>query len=80
MEKPSLYSISLDDFGVTPIASSVFIRESLAGYDVFVHADEYIDPPMKVGSFSNEINWKNFAEALKDLKDSKSLFPYLFEA
>ena len=69
MEKPSLYSISLDEFGVTPISSGVFMRESLEGYDVFVHADEYIDPPMKVGSFANEINWKNFAETLKDLKE-----------
>jgi hypothetical protein len=69
MEKPFLYSISLDDFGVTPISSGVFMRESLEGYDVFVHADEYIDPPMKVGNLSNEINWKNFAEILKELKE-----------
>jgi hypothetical protein len=69
MEKPFLYSISLDDFGVTPISSGVFMRESLEGYDGFVHANEYIDPPIKVGSFSNEINWKNFAEILKDLKE-----------
>jgi len=69
MEKASLYSISLDDFGVSPISSGVFIRESLEGYDVFVHADEYVDPPMKVGGFSNEISWKNFAETLKELKE-----------
>ena len=69
MEKPSLYSISLDDFSETPISSGVFMRESLEGYDVFVHADEYIDPPMKVGNLSNESNWKNFAEILKDLKE-----------
>lgn len=56
MEKPFLYSISLDDFGVTPISSGVFMRKSSEGYDVFVHADEYIDPPMKVGSFSNDIS------------------------
>ena len=69
MNKPYLYSISLYDFGVTPISSSVFMRESSEGYDVFVHADEYIDPPMKIGSISNEIYWKNFAEILKNLKE-----------
>lgn len=69
MDKPYLYSISLYDFGVTPISSGVFMRESLEGYDVFIHADEYIDPPMKIGSLSNEIYWKNFAETLKNLKE-----------
>lgn len=69
MDKPFLYSISLNDFGVTPISSGVFMRKSLEGYDVFVHADEYIDPPMKVGNLSKEINWKSFAEILKELKE-----------
>jgi aspartate 1-decarboxylase len=69
MENPSLCSILLDDFGATPISSSVFMRESLTGYDVFVTAEQYIDPPIKVGSFSNGINWKNFAEILKTLEE-----------
>lgn len=64
-----LYSVSLSDYGVCPITTTVSSTKSSSGISIDIWAKDYIDPPKNLGSFPNSFTWKNFAQTLMNLDE-----------
>lgn len=65
----SLYTVSLPDFGLSPISSTVSATKSSSEVNIHIWAEEFIDPPKNIGSFPNFFTWKEFAKILMNLDE-----------
>ena len=64
-----LYTVSLPDFGLSPISSTVSATKSSSEVNIHIWAEEFIDPPKNIGSFPNSFTWKEFAKILMNLDE-----------
>ena len=64
-----LYTLSLPDFGLLPISSTVSATKSSSGVNIHIWAEEFIDPPKNIGSFPESFTWKEFAKILVNLDE-----------
>lgn len=65
----SLYTVSLLDFGLSPISSTVSATKSSSEVNIHIWAGEVIDSPKNIGSFPNSFTWKEFAKILLNLDE-----------
>jgi hypothetical protein len=64
-----LFTLSLPDFGLSPISSTVSATKSSSGVNIHIWAEEFIDPPKNIGSFPESFTWKEFAKILANLNE-----------
>lgn len=64
-----LYSVSLSDYGLFPISSTVSATNSSSGVRVDIWTEEFIDPSKNIGSFPASFTWKEFVQILMHLDE-----------
>ena len=65
-----MISLSLNDYGITPCSSIVYVRELKKGFCVYLDADKELLPkPMRIGSTKKEYSWSIFGRILCQIEE-----------
>lgn len=66
----ALVSLSLDNYGVTPSSSAVYVRELRKGFSVYLEADKELLPkPVRIGSTKKDYCWNHFGRILCQIQE-----------
>lgn len=65
-----MVSLNLEDYGVTPCSTTVYVRELKKGFSVYLDADkELLAKPIRIGSTKKDYDWNTFGRILCQIKE-----------
>ena len=65
-----MVSLNLEDYGITPCSSTVYVRGLKKGFSVYLDANKELLPkPVRIGSTKKDYDWQTFGRILCQIKE-----------